>query len=381
MRNEKNPDASRMVFPGMLDGVGINPMVANRFGIQNESQLLDMASTGRELLREYNDALLCAGIAMSRAEIKTKNRIDLRGLCTYEKYKGKADEKNRIPDIDGKRLMSEFLYSNYWYCYIPCFSEGVLQLNTDRYVYWKVAKVDTTENAMDVFICDYNRIGSVWQMGVSTDVHYQFLDADKVRERYTVDTVRYVTVSGGVNVQLDNCREYSKIYRLLPMDSFSWSEKEREIWNKFIANAEADEKQNLSLKGSNSCYELSKIFTHFVMLSNQELWLNKPKAVRSGRSTSETVRKTKVGERKDVKKIVRTVGGIKMTSPKPPRLPSADSVIHYKTAVWTARGGVRRMKNGKLVPFKESVRHRKCLQKVDDQVPQTTIRLKGTTQK
>lgn len=381
MRNEKNPDASRMVFPGMLDGVGINPIVAKRFGIQNESQLLDMASTGRELLREYNDALLCAGIAMSRAEIKTKNRIDLRGLCTYEKYKGKADEKNRIPDIDGKRLMSEFLYSNYWYCYIPCFSEGAMQLNTDRYVYWKVAKVDTTEGAMDVFICDYNRIGSVWQMGVSTDVHYQFWDADKVRERYTVDTVRYVTVSGGVNVQLDNCREYSKIYRLLPMDSFSWSEKEREIWNKFIANAEADEKQNLSLKGSNSCYELSKIFTHFVMLSNQELWLNKPKAVRSGRSTSETVRKTKVGERKDVKKIVRTVGGIKMTSPKPPRLPSADSVIHYKTAVWTARGGVRRMKNGKLVPFKESVRHRKCLQKVDDQVPQTTIRLKGTTQK
>lgn len=381
MRNEKNPDASRMVFPGMLDGVGINPIVAKRFGIQNESQLLDMASTGRELLREYNDALLCAGIAMSRAEIKTKNRIDLRGLCTYEKYKGKADEKNRIPDIDGKRLMSEFLYSNYWYCYIPCFSEGVLQLNTDRYVYWKVAKVDTTENAMDVFICDYNRIGGVWQMGVSTDVHYRFWDVDKVRERYTVDTVRYVTVSGGVNVQLDNCREYSKIYRLLPMDSFSWSEKEREIWNKFIANAEADEKQNLSLKGSNSCYELSKIFTHFVMLSNQELWLNKPKAVRSGRSTSETVRKTKVGERKDVKKIVRTVGGIKMTSPKPPRLLSADSVIHYKTAVWTARGGVRRMKNGKLVPFKESVRHRKCLQKVDDRVPQTTIRLKGTTQK
>lgn len=381
MRNEKNPDASRMVFPGMLDGVGINPMVAKRFGIQNESQLLDMASTGRELLREYNDALLCAGIAMSRAEIKTKNRIDLRGLCTYEKYKGKADEKNRVPDVDGKRLTSEFLYSNYWYCYIPCFSEGVLQLNTDRYVYWKVAKVDTTENAMDVFICDYNRIGGVWQMGVSTDVHYRFWDVDKVRERYTVDTVRYVTVSGGVNVQLDNCREYSKIYRLLPMDSFSWSEKEREIWNKFIANAEADEKQNLSLKGSNSCYELSKIFTHFVMLSNQELWLNKPKAVRSGRSTSETVRKTKVGERKDVKKIVRTVGGIKMTSPKPPRLPSADSVIHYKTAVWTARGGVRRMKNGKLVPFKESVRHRKCLQKEDDQVPQTTIRLKGTIQK
>lgn len=245
MRNEKNPDASRMVFPGMLDGVGINPMVAKRFGIQNESQLLDMASTGRELLREYNDALLCAGIAMSRAEIKTKNRIDLRGLCTYEKYKGKADEKNLVPDVDGKRLTSEFLYSNYWYCYIPCFSEGVLQLNTDRYVYWKVAKVDTTENAMDVFICDYNRIGGVWQMGVSTDVHYRFWDVDKVRERYTVDTVRYVTVSGGVNVQLDNCREYSKIYRLLPMDSFSWSEKEREIWNKFIANAEADEKQNL----------------------------------------------------------------------------------------------------------------------------------------
>lgn len=156
MRNEKNPDASRMVFPGMLDGVGINPMVAKRFGIQNESQLLDMASTGRELLWEYNDALVRAGIAMSRAEIKTKNRIDLRSLCTYEKYKGKADEKNRIPDIDGKRLTSEFLYSNYWYCYIPCFQRvpcsliqtgmctGRLQRLTRQRVPWMCLSAITT---------------------------------------------------------------------------------------------------------------------------------------------------------------------------------------------------------------------------------------------
>ena len=104
MRNEKNPDASRMVFPGMLDGVGINPMVAKRFGIQNESQLLDMASTGRELLREYNDALLCAGIAMSRAEIKTKNRIDLRACVPTKSTKGKQMRRTVSRILTGNAL-------------------------------------------------------------------------------------------------------------------------------------------------------------------------------------------------------------------------------------------------------------------------------------
>lgn len=83
MRNEKNPDASRMVFPGMLDGVGINPIVAKRFGIQNESQLLDMASTGREvegtveLLENSADALQEAGEAVQKLKQRFVDGIDV----------------------------------------------------------------------------------------------------------------------------------------------------------------------------------------------------------------------------------------------------------------------------------------------------------------
>ena len=37
------------------------------------------------------------------------------------------------------------------------------------------------------------------------------------------------------------------------------------------------------------------------------------------------------------------------------------------------------MKNGKLVPFRESVRHRKCLQSdANDNIPVTKIIMKGT---
>ena len=67
-----------------------------------------------------------------------------------------------------------------------------------------------------------------------------------------------------------------------------------------------------------------------------------------------------------------------MTPEKPPRMPSKESVIKYKTAVWIARGGIRHMKNGKLVPFRESVRHRKCLQSdANDDIPATKIIMKG----
>ena len=84
------------------------------------------------------------------------------------------------------------------------------------------------------------------------------------------------------------------------------------------------------------------------------------------------------------KRLVRTVGtALKITSEKPPKQPTPATVIKYKTPVWTARGGVRRLKSGKLVPFKESVRHRKCLQdKTQNQnIPASTLIIRDNFKK
>ena len=125
---------------------------------------------------------------------------------------------------------------------------------------------------------------------------------------------------------------------------------------------------------------MSKYFSNLIVVANYELWLNKPKAIREKKAEEKQhVKKTSVADEaaSQPKKLTRVVGGIKMQSAKVPRFPTKESVVHYKTAVWKARGGVRRMKDGRLIPFKESVRHRKCLQK-DNDVPANHLILKGT---
>ena len=56
------------------------------------------------------------------------------------------------------------------------------------------------------------------------------------------------------------------------------------------------------------------------------------------------------------------------------KLPTKETVIRYKTAVWKSRGGVRRLKNGKLIPFKESIKHRKYLKDTTENIPQSVIK-------
>lgn len=124
---------------------------------------------------------------------------------------------------------------------------------------------------------------------------------------------------------------------------------------------------------TNNAYELAKLFTHFILLANQELYMNKPKAIRKNAKSTKAKRIVETDTSvQQPRKLVRTVGKISMQSEKPPKMPTRETIVHYKTAVWKARGGVRRMKNGKLVPFKESIRRRKCLQGIDE-APQVCI--------
>lgn len=366
-------DGEKYVFSEALNAMPLdydhNRSILKKFINEHIQDEIDIRS---EALREYNDNLVQRGIAMTRKELKQKNIIDLRGICTYNQQTG-VDDKNKIPYISGKDITDEFLCNNYWYAYIPCFNEGVLQLNASRYFYWKIKELNTINRTMQIYVCDYSRINNIWQMGTNIDVTYHFESEEKIKGCSMI-AARFL-IPKMFHVEINDSKSDVEIYQMLPLDNFYWNERKMKVWDS-VMNYSLSVRDELKKHGTDEGHELLKSFTHFILLANQELYYNKPKA---SRSENKARRNIEVIENATPRKLIRTVGRTKMTSEKPPKLPTKESVIHYKTAVWTARGGVRRMKNGKLVPFKESVRHRKCLlEQKEDTVPQTTIKIKKT---
>lgn len=106
--------------------------------IENDILNINNKTILTEELRQYYDKLISSGVMFKRSDLKKMNMIDLRDICTYNRHYKNPDLDSCIPDVSGSRITDDFLWNNFWYCYIPCFNEGVLQLNKARYLYWKI---------------------------------------------------------------------------------------------------------------------------------------------------------------------------------------------------------------------------------------------------
>lgn len=304
------------------------------------------------LLEIYNKSLAKNKIGMSEAELLALNKIDIRNICPA------PGKKNcEIPNILAEPLSNEetkFANDNEVFSKIPCYDKGVLQINRHRYIYYKILNLDLTNKTMEIFIQDYFKDCDIWQIGISLTIDYDLS-----------------------NMQYRNVVTYPALYRLLSPNDFDWSDVDKLFWKINIENAEKLQK-TIEQKGYDMAESLTVTFTKAIIKANYMLSLYKP-------SRGKNPNKTKSAKRKIVTnantpqptKLVRTVGPITFQSEKPPKQPSDETVIHYKTASWTARAHTRTYKTGKTVWIKESVHKRKCLQDNNNtNTPQNIIQFK-----
>lgn len=377
----------------------------NPFTNIKRSDLQSLSNNIHELLKEYNFALIDHGYAIKRSELRKRDTIDLRKAVTYN-GKSYAEKPNgiAIPDIPFGNMSLDRTLINSWYTLIPCFHNGVIQLNDARYIQYDILNIDTIQATLDIRLTDYNRMDNIWQIGVQTTAHYDChilnqdanpliqmqeimtasaendgeLTDNMIRDVMTNSVLFYFIKNFVTN---HNDVTYENIYTLIPPETMKWSASTQTTWNDLITRYAKHNREILEERGTTPAKELTKIFTQAVLLSNMLLEQHKPKAVRTNKTTQtpRTVVPDETAEQPH--KLVRTVGPISMTSTKPPKLPTKETVIRYKTAVWKSRGGVRRLKNGKLVPFKESIKHRKCLKNTTETIPQSVIRFQQNNQK
>lgn len=317
-----------------------------------------------DLEREYYQKLIEKGYGMKRSELKKKDLIDIRPLLSLNK-----DDTRGVPTLD--RPIDElcFLKEHQWYSVIPCFTEGVIHLNTDRYIYYKMTDMNPYEQYYTVYLQDYIAYDSCWSVGVS--------GTTKI-ENPTKDEQAVPTTNGFYNILVTNTdiTLIPDIYRILDYEKdLHWNKKQIDDWTNLIVKFADDTTQQLINRNTTQFNELVKIFLILISKINYALYTNKTKTPR--KTTSATKHQTAIADTiEQPTKRIRTVGVINIKSEKPPRLPNKDTIVKYKVASWKTRGGVRRLKSGKLVPFKESIHHRHALMNHDTDTPQSVIKFK-----
>lgn len=348
--------------PNLLYSHDPDNLFTVRRGIKEHAEFNDHFTANEDrrlsqMIREYNKALVSKGYAKSRSQIKNLDRIDIRGMLDFnlEDLTGSdipTDSIEKLREELKKQNIEEFRSKLGIYSSIPCYSEGVLQITSNRYIYWKVESIDLTDESeveATIFLKDYMANNDVWQPSYEGTAKF-------------IDTYFYID------------SEYKNMSEVLSntevIESLSWDQTDLGIWKKF-------KKFNRSLEEyiqkfeTTQFKELVKVFIKLITMVNFKLSLEKPVA---DRKANKKIHATYI-EDQQPKRLIRTIGGISFSSVKLPRSSCKETVIKYKVASWKARGGFRHLADGRIIPFKESIRHRKALLPAAE-VPTSILKVK-----
>lgn len=315
-----------------------------------------ITTTQKRLLHQYAKRLIRQNIyGQTQEAITSLNMLDVSEWpLAQEKRSQEANdiiqkwgqEFHERPDIE------KFLFL------CPCFNEGTLRLQKDRYIHWKVTRVDLENKQFDIKLFDYLYSHDTWEPGTSG--------------------LLTVTETGGEQIEIipdaqDNVT-YSVIYSMLSPKSMGWTEFEAQIWKTTMLEHARQREEFLDSLDKHPLSELGTIFITIISYVNMALSENKPKA-KPKTKTNKTQVKTTIGTPPEKK--LRTINTLKITSDKPPRVPTRKSIIKYSIESWTCRGHTRRLKSGRLIYVKPSVHHRKALANNQQEPINTTLKLKG----
>lgn len=347
----------------------------------SNKMLLQAASFGMDgnmaarLLKDYNEKLISGLGMMARRDVKSKDIVDLRPLFDLKGIPGwqapdpKLDFQDRI-----------YVVEDYYYCYIPCFEEGVYHVNSDRYIYWRMTGLDTANHKLAVYLQDfvYYAEGCGWQPGVYGNVSWKFGDPDAERQEAFTG---HRKMACEYEAAPDAVSDYVKLYRLLDARSMPWSKQDRKAWeNVVIANAREGCRIMSDRTGLDNLGSLAAIFMSYTVKTNRIL--SQHKAAGRSRPVSDREHEAYLAEKRSAhengapvqkERRIRTVGAISITSRERPK-PGRRAMANYTKASWETRGHIRTLRSGKKIWVKKSVHKRKALadKNPDGQAPGST---------
>lgn len=328
----------------------------------------------KDLCREHCRMLTEKGYGMRRSELKKLDTIDVTTLVDYA-HKERATMPS-FPVINTPEYMAYALKNagkaDAVMCmFVPPFTDFVYKLQRDRYLHVKLEEVSVEELSLKLFVQDYTVQETLWIPGTKGYAEITFdttENGEHNSHEMTIHTYGECCNPHDINVYLN-------------LDELGWNRHQQDVWLDKDRTYTQHVMEMLKNGGTSSCLELMKYALMCNCVTNYMLYGNKPKIVRepSARTahTNAPAANTPTKDSSQTERRVRYIGTVKVVSTSIPREATPDRVRHYKTAVWKARGGIRHMKDGRTIPFKESIRYRHKLKDTmsEQELAQTVLKL------
>lgn len=350
----------------------------------------------RRLCVEHCRALTEHGYGMKRSALKKLDSINISSLADYatkdvrtmpmfpvmktKEYAEYVKENTQDQKLDAVMCM-----------FVPPFTEFSYKLHRDRYMHIKIEEISIENFSMKMTIQDYSVQDTLWIPGTkcSCEVTFYF-DTATTKLPNLPETIR----SMPLNVPFMRIKLYGEccnphdINMYVDFKDLNWNQKQIEVWLRNDKDYTQNVMDMIRDQGTSSCLELAKYVlmcnavTNYMLHGNKPRIVREPKGPKEGKAPNTTDRQsTQADSSPDDQKLperrIRYIGTVKVTSTAVPRQATPDRVRHYKVAVWKAKGGIRHMKDGRVIPFKESIRYRHKLkdQVTEQQVAQVTLKL------
>lgn len=323
--------------------------------------------------KDYNNALIKNGYGISREDFKKLDCIDMRNMFDKIGYKENYLGKNTgLPSIEKNGTLTEqlakLIITDDPFTLVPCFEKGCLQLNKNRWMYWKILELvpEGDDAHMLIKIQDYIYANNSWIPGLYTNIKSNLKVTD--------------------DIKITEYNTFAEIYEYIDYSTFHWSEDDMYLWNRYTIkhanNVLREDIQRGMKPGESQAGILMTYYVICIVCVNNMLAKSKLSRGKQVKTTCETVNRktrTEYTPQNAPKRLIRTIGyegdEISITSEKTPRLPSEEYVRHYSVASWKVRGTVRHYANGKTVYIKEQVRHRHALKNENSEITPTTIKV------
>lgn len=349
--------------------------------------------------KKYQKMLIDKEISFSLDTLMKKDRIDVTPLLALSS----VNNDYAIPNfntpfaIDALNAYPEKLDERF-YASIPCFQEGVIQINKSRFIYFKIESLDLDNYYARIYINDYmlkkeNEHESRFNMGRGVVFEIRRPTQKEITEHNMLVMIKNDIAKNKIDDDellnensphtfINSITSFVDIYTKLSPKELGWNKDECKLWEYVTLQNAVNQETRFHNLNINIYEKLIGIFVTAIIISNYYLSKHKPVIVKNTTNNKShepnSAHKTSIKQNNNKsetlsEKKIRKVGVIKFISNKPPKQSNHNTLRHYTMAKWTARGHIRTYANGHTVYIKPQVRERKNLKQQNTSITQSVI--------